>query len=196
MRTSTLLAVSLIVAGLSLPAQAVEIVYRAALDGASESPPVVSPGTGNVEVTFDTIALTMNVAADFADLVAGTTVAHIHCCTADPGEGNAGVATYPGTFPGWPAGATTGSYLQTFDMSLDSSYAAAFLAANGGNAAGAFAALLAGLNDGRGYFNIHSSFAPAGEIRGFLYKVPEPGTVMLMGLGLLAIALVGVRRKR
>ena len=193
MRTSTFVAASLLATSLALPAQSAEINYWATLDGASESPPVVSPGSGNVQVTFDTDALTMTVAADFADLVAGTTVAHIHCCTLVAQEGTAGVATYPATFPGWPAGLTSGSYLQTFDMSLASSYTASFLGTAGGTAEGAFAALLAGLDGGRGYFNIHSSFAPAGEIRGFLYKVAEPGTLALVGLGLIAIGLLRVR---
>lgn len=195
MRTPALVAVALFTTALSQPAQASQIVYWATLDGASESPPVVSPGTGNVQVSFDTDAMTMTVAADFADLVGDTTVAHIHCCTLVPREGTAGVATYPATFPGWPAGVTSGSYLQTFDMSLAESYTAAFLGTAGGTAEGAFAALLAGLNSGRGYFNIHSSFAPAGEVRGFLYRVPEPGSLMLVGLGLMAIGIARARWK-
>ncbi len=81
-------------------------------------------------------------------------------------------------------------------MSLASSYTASFLGTAGGTAEGAFAALLAGLDGGRGYFNVHSSFAPAGEIRGFLYKVAEPGTLALVGLGLIAIGLLRVRWRR
>jgi hypothetical protein len=195
MRHSTLLAASLVAAALSLPAHAAKIVYSAAMSGPAESPPVASPGAGTVSVTFDTVGLTMQVKANFAGLVGTTTVAHIHCCTAVAGAGNVGVATYPVTFPGWPAGVQSGSYNQAFDMSLASSYTAGFLGANGGTAAGAFAGLLAGLDAGKGYFNVHSSFAPGGEIRGFLAKVPEPGTLTLMGLGIVAIGLLRVWRK-
>jgi hypothetical protein len=194
MRKSVLAALSIVAAVLPQPAHAVQIIYRASLDAASESPPVVSPGTGSVQVTFDTDLMTMTVAADFADLVGVTTVAHIHCCTIDAHEGTAGVATYPGTFPGWPVGVTSGDYLQTFDMSLDESYTPAFLGSAGGTVAGAFDALLAGLDGGRGYFNIHTDFAPAGEIRGFLVQAVEPGTLMLLGLGLIAIGLTRMRR--
>jgi hypothetical protein len=195
MRKFTLLAASLVAAALALPAHAAKIVYSASMTGAAESPPVASPGTGTVSVTFDTVGLTMQVKANFAGLVGTTTVAHIHCCTADAGAGNAGVATYPGTFPGWPAGVNSGSYNQGFDMSLASSYAGGFLGANGGTAAGAFSGLLAGLDAGKGYFNIHSTFAGGGEIRGFLAKVAEPGTLALMGLGILTIGLIRVFRK-
>jgi PEP-CTERM motif len=57
------------------------------------------------------------------------------------------------------------------------------------------AADFAGLDGGRGYFIINSSFSPAGEIRGFLHRVPEPGTLMLLGLGLIAMGLVRVKRR-
>jgi hypothetical protein len=46
---------------------------------------------------------------------------------------------------------------------------------------------------GRAYFNIHTSFAPGGEIRGFLAPVPEPAVLSLLGVGICAISL---RRRR
>jgi hypothetical protein len=50
--------------------------------------------------------------------------------------------------------------------------------------------------DGMAYFNIHSSFAGGGEIRGFLQLVtaPEPGMLALFGLAAVAVGFARRRR--
>jgi hypothetical protein len=113
------MAILLALAGPSL-GLAAPITYTTALDGASETPPVASPGTGSATVTIDTVAHTLSVQVTFADLVGTTTVAHIHCCVAPPN--NAGVATALPTFPGFPAGVTAGSYDETFDLTMAASF--------------------------------------------------------------------------
>lgn len=173
---------------------AVLLHFKTHMDGPSEFPPVMSPGTGFATVDIDTILHTMDVHAEFSGLVGTTTVAHIHCCV-DPGAPmpTAGVATTTPTFPGFPAGVTAGTYDMVFDLTLDSSFNPAFVTAQGG-VPQAEAALIAGLLAGEAYFNIHTSFVGSGEIRGFL-QVPEPGMIGLLGLG-LAAAFVATRRRR
>src|SRR5262249_34463244 len=57
---------------------------------------------------------------------------------------------------------------RAFDMLNASSYNPAFVNANGGTAASAAAVLLAGIQRGQAYFNIHTQMFGGGEIRGFL----------------------------
>ncbi len=147
-------------------------IYTASLSGAKESPPNNSPGTGNAVVTVDAAAMTMRVQVTFSGLMAPTTASHIHAPTAVPGTGTVGVATAVPTFTGFPLGVTSGTYDHTFDMTLASSYNPAYLAANGGTPASAFAALKAALNNGTAYLNIHTTAVPSGEIRGFLASCP------------------------
>lgn len=185
--------------GTALGAQAVAapLVFQAFLDGPSESPANASPGTGFTTVTIDPTAHTLTVDVQFQDLLAGVTASHIHVING-PGDANTSdtlgpVATTTPTFLGFPSGVTSGTYFNTFDMTLASSYRAGWITDSGGTTALAEQQLFAGIMTGRAYLNIHSSQFPGGEIRGFLAPVPEPASMAALGLGALALLR---RRKR
>jgi hypothetical protein len=193
-RKPLLLAVVAAMIACPVLANASPITYRTTLSGANEAPPNASPATGWAEVIVDDVAHTMSVEVSFSGLIGNVTAAHIHCCTADPGVGVAGVATQTPSFIGFPAGVTAGSYFQTFDMTLASSYRAGFIGADG-TPSTAELALFQGLADGKAYFNIHTTVYPGGEIRGFLEPVPEPASMILFGTGLAGV-LARARKRR
>src|ERR1035441_9141981 len=76
----------------------------------------------------------------------------IHCCTALPDAGNAGVATTTPTFTNFPLGVTSGSYDFTYDLTAAGTYNPAFVTAEG-SVAIAEAALLGGIAAGDSYLN-------------------------------------------
>ncbi len=195
MKLKTLFAGGLLAAAVAVPAAADQTFYQAKLDGPSEAPPNASPGTGIAMVSIDSDLRTMHIHESFSGLMADTTVSHIHCCTAAPNSGTAGVATALPTFPDFPSGVREGVYDHTFDMKNASNYNPAFIAANGNNVDGAFNALLTGLNTGSAYSNIHSTMFPMGEIRGFLAPIPEPETYAMLLAGLAIISAVARRRR-
>jgi hypothetical protein len=163
------------------------ISYSTALSGAVEAPPNASPGTGWATLWLDTTAHTMRLETSFSGLLGNTAAAHIHCCTATPEAGTAGVATQVPNFVGFPLGVTAGAYDFTFDLSSATSWNLAFITANGGSTASAEAALLAGLDSERAYLNIHTTQFLGGEIRGFLSRdVPEPAFPALLGMAAVA----------
>jgi hypothetical protein len=169
--------------------------YEAVLSGPNESPPNASPATGLAFVNYDNVAHTLQVEVTFSGLTGTTTASHIHAATASPGTGTAGVATTTPYFAGFPIGVTSGSYSNTLDLTLSSSYNPSYITANGGTTASAEAALVAAMAADEAYLNIHTSTFPGGEIRGFLVLVPEPSTAALLGVGALAWVWNKKRRK-
>ncbi|MBL8349321.1 MAG: FxDxF family PEP-CTERM protein [Burkholderiaceae bacterium] len=212
MRLATALLAVTALGATAVPSMAHEVVYRAALNGASEFPTNDSAGTGSARVTFDVDLYKMRVEVSFSGLTGNTTNSHIHCCTATSGlggdaaaslAGNVGVATRTPTFLDFPAGVTFGSYDKTYDMLDLGSYNPAFVTANAGGAIddlhkaqNAFDALVNGAAAGKAYLNIHSSYKSGGEIRGFLAPVPEPETYALMLAGLGLVGWAAKRRAR
>jgi hypothetical protein len=146
-------------------------IFTASLTGANEVPPVASAATGFIIVTV--VGDFLSVDETFSGLTAPASAAHIHCCAA------LGINT-PVALPflGFPA-AVSGSYTMTFNLTT--------------LPLGGEATLLAGLFAGDAYANIHDANFPGGEIRGQLIQsttstTPEPGTMLLVGMGLAGLA--------
>jgi hypothetical protein len=186
---------AVLVLGCAQGAQATPIQFRALLSGPNEATPNASPGFGLAIVFIDPALNTMQVDVTFGGLLGTTTASHIHCCTAVPLTGAAGVATVTPTFTGFPGGVTSGTYSHLFDMSLASSYNPSFITAHGGTPLSAEAFLFSGIEANEAYLNIHSSVFGGGEIRGFLTFVPEPVTLSVFGAGLAGAMLLRRRRK-
>jgi len=191
---------TLAIAILAFPSLGFSTLYTASLDGPSEDPPNASPGTGFATVDLDILLHTMEIQASFSDLLAPTTVSHIHGPTASPGTGTAGVITQLPSFEGFPLGVTSGVYSHVFDTSQASTWNPAFLTSVGSSTTMAEAALDSYLAGGTAYFNIHSEMFTGGEIRGFFAPapapIPEPATLFLFGIGTAGLAGSRVARRK
>jgi CHRD domain/PEP-CTERM motif len=169
-----------------------QTTIRAVASGPGESPPNISPGSSVAAFEIDGNLLRAEV--PFRDLLAGTTMAHIHCCTTAAFTGTAPIAI---PFVDFPLGVTAGTYTHAFDLTDASVYEPAFLAAFGGTPASASAALIDAIDANEAYLNIHTSQFPAGEIRGFMVAapIPEPATWGMLGMGLAGLGMLKRRRR-
>lgn len=179
---------------LATTAQALVLNFEAplGLTGAQEVGPVPTAATGTGDLTYDSLLRSLFVNMTWSGLAAPPTASHVHVGN---GPGTTGGVALP--FFGFPA-ATSGTYSSIVDLSNPTVYSTTFRALHGGTADGAEAALLAALQEGRAYLNIHNSVWPAGEIRGDLVQVnpvPEPAGVLLVGLG-SAVVFAACRRRR
>jgi hypothetical protein len=148
-------------------AQATLLTFHVNLDGAQDNVP--TPATGTALLTLDDIANTLDVSLTYAGLLSAATNAHIHCC-ALPGA-NAGVVI-PFIPAGFATGGTSGSFAHTFT--------------------GLTPVLVADIESGLSYINIHTSLFPGGEIRGQIV-LPEPATPSLMLAALAGMLWAGRR---
>ncbi|MGZ4984177.1 MAG: CHRD domain-containing protein [Chthoniobacterales bacterium] len=178
-------------------ANAQNLFYTATLTGPNESPPNASPATGIATIVVNPTTNILSLTVIFAGLVGTTTASHIHAATPTPFSGTAGVATTTPFFANFPIGVQSGTFFIQLDLTQSSSFNPSYVAANGGTTASAAAALIAAIQAGESYLNIHTTFAPGGEIRGFLVAAPETGTTWsLMLLGLAALGVTARRLRR
>ena len=178
----------LIVGAILMSASVYANPYIAGMSGGNEVPANASPATGLTTVSI--LGDVMSVEVSWSGLTGGLpAAAHIHCCIA--AGASIGVAV---GFPGFPA-TLSGTYSHTFDLMDPAIYTAGSRNNfGGGTAAGAEAALIAGLDAGWAYSNIHNEVYPGGEIRGLLGAVPEPSSILLVSAGIAGLGLA--RRKR
>ena len=150
---------------------------------------VGATGSGTGSAIYDDVAHTLQLQAAYSGLSGNTTATHIHGPTTTPGTGTASIMVGNPNLPNFTFGATSGTYSETLDLTQSSVYNSGFFGGlGGGTAAGAESAFITAMNEGRAYWNIHTSTFGGGEIRAFATLVPEPSSVALVGLGLLGVA--------
>lgn len=147
--------------------------YTADLTGSTVSPPTGSTALGHVVVIIDEDLHTMQILTEFNGLAGAVTGAHLHGPTDEVFDGTADAITPSPAPAGFPTGGTSGNYLSSlFDLESASSFDPAFVAAHGPLSTDPMQAMFEALDDGKAYFDIHTTAFPNGEVRGFVVYVP------------------------
>ncbi len=161
----------------AVPANAATL-FSTTLSGGNETAPNNSTATGAGTLLLSTNQNTIDVFLSWTGLTGPAIGGHVHCCA--PQGANAPVAIDFG-----PSGVATGSLTRSFDLTAAGTFTSGFIIANGGTIATAKTAFVNGLISGGGYYNVHTTAFPGGEIRGQLSAVPETTTwgMMMLGFG-------------
>jgi CHRD domain len=138
--------------------------FGALLIGYEEVPPVFTKASGTLQVQISTDRSSIAYTLKYSGLSSAVTQAHIHFAQRPVNGGiivflcdNTGKA--PTHVPACPNSGTVGGTITAADV----------IAVSGqGIAAQDFAGLLAAIEHGDAYGNVHTSNFPAGEIRGWL----------------------------
>ena len=124
-----------------MSAQASVFLYSVNFSDVGESLP--SPGaTGTGTVSYNDVTHSLTLTATFSGLLGNVTATHIHV-SPTPGTGSGGIGVGNPSLLGFPTGVSSGSYGNTLDLTLTSTFNATYLANNGGTAASAEAAFAA-----------------------------------------------------
>jgi hypothetical protein len=154
---------------LGASASAAILTFEANLDGLQEVPPNASPGFGFGELTLDTVTGFVTITnSSYQDLLGNSTAVTLN----DAQIGSNGVTILVLTLdnPGVTTGTFSGSGTITAGQVTD------MIATNT-------------------YINIRSNVFPSGEIRGQLFVVPEPSSLLLACTGVFGLFLMRHRRK-
>jgi len=154
---------------LGASASAAILSFEANLDGLQEVPPNASPGFGQVDLTLDTTSGFVTITTGtYQDLLGGATAVTLSDAAIGVNGPNALVLTLD-----TPA-ATSGTF------------------SGGGTITGGQVTDMINTNT---YINIRSNVFPSGEIRGQLFVVPEPSSLLLACGGLVGLFFIGQRKK-
>ena len=175
------------------PAEAAKI-YAGTLSGGAEVPHVATSGSGSAIATINNALSSLTLSVVFFGLTGRDKSATINCCSLP--SANAPIAF---NLTGFPLNVRAGSYTHIFNLLSNATYTNPFRLANGGTAISARNALIAGLDNSRGYINIGTTNKLSGEIRGQLsplQAVPEPMEWALLMIGSMASGVMLRRQSR